>query len=799
LINDKLAYKIYKTSIEDVNQGDGIDLRGDRLNRGNSPILGISALNIKAGQNIWVYLPGTVSEIVINEIVDLTSNAELYYDADFGGWVNSASTEYTNFIITNPSNKTLTSTLPIGTKVEGIIIYSKDINSSPSTIFNKIQFDTTYTPGTEPEGLVWWNSDDYTLNISTGIGPVLQVGQEDYIVVYNANAYQIDNGKVVQPSGGLTGNIINIDKAIANTHEGFERAIWVTTMDIPASSIGLAVKFGKVRNLDTSTFNLGDTVYLSDTTAGELTSTPPSFPSYRVQIGGIAVKDSTNGELFVSPRGEESQDTAINFWNGAFRESFDFRIESNGSVITGYLNPSNGHDDMTMIFSDGFSMLTTMPPVEIVLTAGTDTNPQVNYVYVPKSTKTLTVSTSSFPYDSEHIKVAQVLLQSVVSVQHNGALRNQNWNDHIEDTKTFQGHLLHIGEKLRQFEAQWFSGTSGSVTINSTPTPDNVFIKVTSGIVYQLHRQNFPILDMNPHTIDAVDIVLKTFTISGDGDLSSIFPDGRLINVNGSTGNNGLYTIDSTTYSAPDFIITVEEPIPDTTADGYIADDIHVVNNFTTSYKKILNLNSETTDALGNTLANKSFSFVLWGVANKSGEPSHIMLNLPTGSYARLSPDLAVNDANNYSVYSIPDEFKGVGFLIARFTFQLGPVGQSWTLYNTEDLRGKIPNSTAGGGAGGGGVTEFTGLNDTPSTYISEAGNFTKVNDSENAIEFSSLNEDSSGNISISGVLKIGQFNATEASGLTPANGDFIYVTSTNGTFTSIGFWGYESGSWVKL
>lgn len=43
------------------------------------------------------------------------------------------------------------------------------------------------------------------------------------------------------------------------------------------------------------------------------------------------------------------------------------------------------------------------------------------------------------------------------------------------------------------------------------------------------------------------------------------------------------------------------------------------------------------------------------------------------------------------------------------------------------------------------------------------------------------------------------QYTATEASALTPSDGDLIYVTSTDATFTSVGFWGYENGSWVKL
>jgi lysophospholipase L1-like esterase len=55
------------------------------------------------------------------------------------------------------------------------------------------------------------------------------------------------------------------------------------------------------------------------------------------------------------------------------------------------------------------------------------------------------------------------------------------------------------------------------------------------------------------------------------------------------------------------------------------------------------------------------------------------------------------------------------------------------------------------------------------------------------------------GNVKVNNVFKAGQFTAIEASALTPANGDFIYVTSTDATFTSIGFWGYENGTWTKL
>jgi len=47
--------------------------------------------------------------------------------------------------------------------------------------------------------------------------------------------------------------------------------------------------------------------------------------------------------------------------------------------------------------------------------------------------------------------------------------------------------------------------------------------------------------------------------------------------------------------------------------------------------------------------------------------------------------------------------------------------------------------------------------------------------------------------------LLLPRMTSTQAGAITPVNGLCLYVTDTNGTFTSIGFWGYEGGAWVKL
>lgn len=600
---------------------------------------------------------------------------------------------------------------------------------------NHLIFNTSPTGVPSAEGVVAWNTTEKTLDLQTGWGPTLQVGHEIFVLVINGDPVDtIPNGSVVFPVT-VFGGVPVVAPALASIHTLFGFDVAVATMDIPPESYGLATREGRVRNVDTSAWSEADTLYLSGENPGELTNVRPVFPNYTIQIAGCAVSHATEGMLHVKVKGR-ALDTTLNFWNGTFRETFKFEVVSNGTVVTGYLSPASlDHPDMTMLFTDGLSLLVTSPPAEIVLTPGTDEIPQSNYVYVLQSTKVLGISTSDWPVDVEHIKVAVVELWTAATTELSGAAKNQNWNDHIE-AETGQGHLSHICQNIREGRpAKWISGVEGSLVIDTTPTPDDVWAKVTGGVVSQLHRQIFPILDMTQYEIDAVSTGSQTFTISDDGDLSSTFPDGRIIKVNGSTGNDGLYIVSSTLWSSPDFVITVEEAILSAVADGTIGDDIHVINHPSSPYFQTTNLNTQTLDAKGVSLANTSFAAVLVGIQNKTDTVSHLMLNLPSGSYGRLSPDDAVSDASNYSVYDIPAKFDGVGFLISRFIFQLQPGGTSWTLYATEDLRGKTPNVTAGGGGGGGGVSTFLGLTDTFSSFAGQGGKTVAVNEGETALE----------------------------------------------------------------
>jgi hypothetical protein len=85
-----------------------------------------------------------------------------------------------------------------------------------------------------------------------------------------------------------------------------------------------------------------------------------------------------------------------------------------------------------------------------------------------------------------------------------------------------------------------------------------------------------------------------------------------------------------------------------------------------------------------------------------------------------------------------------------------------------------------------------TGVGIVPRLTVKQSGNVGIGTENPNTSALLELSSTSQG-------LLLPRLTAAEASAVTGVNGLMIYVTSTNGTFTSVGFWGYEGGVWVKL
>jgi hypothetical protein len=514
--------------------------------------------------------------------------------------------------------------------------------------FDTVAFDTTYSiVGNELKGTSYWDDDNRTVSIDLGKGVVLQVGQETLIEVYNNSGSAIEDGKVVYGSG-VNGNAITVAKANNN---GRYSALLFSTEEIANGSYGFCVELvGKSRGLNTSGISTGE--IFVDEIDGEITNDMGVFPEYNYPIGACLVSDASNGVIQFRSSDVGFKNDISSAFDGSIRETFDFRVTSNGTVVTGTLtNPNVDHDSLTLVFSDGWHDFDASSAT-ITMTAGTDPSTQTNYVYIPMSTKVLTISLTEFPA-AEHCKIGVFEIQSALNVQSvGGARKNQNHNDHFKYDDD-NGHILHLASWIRRQFATW-----GEVGCEATfdDTGGNGYVSMTAGKVSQLHIQD--VLALSMPTVD-----------------------------------------------------------------------IMVANDPTTAFVETDNLNTITEFSDGSSWNNEWGKIVVWLIANKTGEPSFLVVNLPRDGES--SSTLAIEDRNLKASYAIPTKYKSNAILIAAFAIRLS--GGSVTYDgDSQDLRGTIPSNIAGGG-GAGGVTTYLALDDTPLSFTANA--IQRVNSGGTALE----------------------------------------------------------------
>ena len=172
---------------------------------------------------------------------------------------------------------------------------------------NSIGFDLTPTSVPVGVGVASWNTVEDTLDIQA-TNQTTQVGQELSPLYRNMTGSTITNGTPVMFAGsvGASGRI-KIQKAIANGTIPAKYIIGLTTEDIANGSDGHVTWFGKVRGLNTSgtpygeVWADGDVLYVSPTTAGYLTKTPPNAPNLQITVAAVVFANPAAGTLFIRP------------------------------------------------------------------------------------------------------------------------------------------------------------------------------------------------------------------------------------------------------------------------------------------------------------------------------------------------------------------------------------------------------------------------------------------------------------------------------------------------------------------
>jgi len=399
--------------------------------------------------------------------------------------------------------------------------------------------------------------------------------------------------------------------------------------------------------------------------------------------------------------------TARDGWFGSILESPVVTVTSDGATITCSVELGGG-GDLTANFSDGFYAWDTSPADTVPLSAGTDTSPQINYVYLLQSNKTLTAA-ATWPA-AEHAPIATVLCQSAASLQTDGAYKMHAWTDHVKSSDDM-GHISHLNLWIRQQQATWVSGAATTYS-DGAATFDVI---IASGVVLQLHNHAYPAF-------------------------------------NTSTGS-----------------------------------DVYIVNDSATAYKKVGDLTGETSDSTGASMTGNWYSLVFWGVVNEATGDCKLMCNLPDGSYNNNNGNKAIDDDDGYNVFTIPSDFTGVGFLLARLT--VSESGGTFTVQNNEDLRGQFPSTSAGGGATGGNefvdnVFRIQDDGDTTKQIAFQASGITTA--TTRTITMANADIDltpttgSFGDVYKSGTPVDSQIGVWTADGIIEGDTDFTFDTSTD-------------------
>ena len=164
------------------------------------------------------------------------------------------------------------------------------------------------------------------------------------------------------------------------------------------------------------------------------------------------------------------------------------------------------------------------------------------------------------------------------------------------------------------------------------------------------------------------------------------------------------------------------------------------------------------------------------------------------GSYNRIINSGAANITNFYSVYA--DKLIQAGNITIASSFTADT--SAYTGGVIDNLFGLYVKTPVNSGAT---VALTAGVwieNNTAGTE-----NYSIVSATNNTVTFGSTAPNADSLLYLESTTKaplmLKPMTAVQASAITPADGMVLYVSSTNGTFTVVGFWGYENSVWTKL
>jgi hypothetical protein len=161
----------------------------------------------------------------------------------------------------------------------------------------------TYTAISAPTynaGRLWYDSTQNALAYYNDVtNNTLHIGEEIQLKVYNNTGSTINIGQpvyVTSTSSGFT--YPNVALAIANSLTT-GNVIGLANQAIPTGTAGYVTTIGLIQGVNTGSYTVGDTLYLSPYSAGFYQNTIPPT-GYAIKIGIVAYVNSTTGAIYVN-------------------------------------------------------------------------------------------------------------------------------------------------------------------------------------------------------------------------------------------------------------------------------------------------------------------------------------------------------------------------------------------------------------------------------------------------------------------------------------------------------------------
>ena len=148
--------------------------------------------------------------------------------------------------------------------------------------------------GTPPDvGTVAWDGGT-TLGVQATSNVLVRVGEAEYIYVKASSA--ITKGQVCMHTGavGASGALTAAPATSAGVTTGWD-IIGIAAETIALNGFGLIQCFGVLRNVNTSGYSDGDTLYWNPAVTGGYTKTVPSAPNVKALVGEVLNGGSAGG------------------------------------------------------------------------------------------------------------------------------------------------------------------------------------------------------------------------------------------------------------------------------------------------------------------------------------------------------------------------------------------------------------------------------------------------------------------------------------------------------------------------